>query len=67
MLYRTKNNERLDAICFAHYGHLNGTVEAVLNENPALADQPALLPSGITIALPKVKTQNQLPTIKLWD
>ncbi|MBQ4852686.1 tail protein X [Pseudoalteromonas sp. MMG012] len=67
MLYRTKDNDRIDTICYEHYGHLNGTVEAVYNANPTLANQPAKLPAGTVIELPEVQTQAQQKTIKLWD
>jgi phage tail protein X len=30
-LYTTADTERLDLICWRHYGHLRGTVEAVLD------------------------------------
>lgn len=31
---RTSSGDLLDVICQHHYGHLNGTVEAVLEANP---------------------------------
>lgn len=36
---RTSDGDLLDVICQHHYGHLNGTVEAVLDANPDLARQ----------------------------
>lgn len=67
-VYHTREHDVLDAICHKHYGHTNGTVEAVLAANPGLADQRPVLPAGLLITLPmlpKAETKNQ--PIKLWD
>lgn len=63
MLYKTKENEMLDWICWKHYGF--EAVEAVLKENPGLAEYGSLLPAGLIIKLPIVKKTNA--TIKLWE
>ena len=36
---RTASGDVLDTICQNYYGHLNGTVEAVLDANQGLADE----------------------------
>ncbi|MBQ4860527.1 tail protein X [Pseudoalteromonas sp. MMG013] len=68
MKYRTKDGDRIDTICAAYYGHLNGTVEAVYKANPNLAGLPPILHVGIVIELPELAPQ-QKPSnsIKLWD
>ncbi|OZY44553.1 hypothetical protein CJF41_19975 [Pseudomonas lundensis] len=35
---RTASGDVLDTICQNYYGHLNGTVEAVLDANQGLAE-----------------------------
>ncbi len=61
--------ERLDTLCFKHYGHLVGSVEAVLAANIGLAhavtDERGMLPIGTQLimpVLPRVAPQK----IKLW-
>lgn len=52
--YRTVDGDRLDLICWKHYGSLNGrVVEIVLNANKGLAAN-AVLPSGLEITLPEI-------------
>ncbi|KZW98337.1 hypothetical protein JL49_23935 [Pseudoalteromonas luteoviolacea] len=68
MKYRTKDGDRIDTICAAYYGHLNGTVEAVYKANETLAGLPPILPVGIVIELPELTAhQKQSTQIKLWD
>lgn len=51
----TRDGERLDLICWRHYGHLSRTVESVLDANPGLAARnPARLPAGTVIRLPEI-------------
>lgn len=51
--YTTVERDRLDTICHRHYGHLDGTVEAVLDANPRLSAQAGeWLPAGVVINLP---------------
>ena len=49
---RTSDGDLLDVICQQHYGHLNGTVEAVLEENPDLAREAQPFRAGLLIRLP---------------
>ena len=42
----------LDTICQSYYGHLNGTVEAVLDANQGLADEVQPFRAGVVIYLP---------------
>ena len=68
--YRTKEGDTIDYIAYQYYGHTNNlVVEKILEENQQLAEQPAVLPQGITITLPDqqdtaVITSNK---VKLWD
>ena len=67
-LYRTKDGDRLDTICYQYYGETLRYVEAVLDVNPKLSQQPALLPAGIIITLPDFPELNQKTgDIRLWD
>jgi phage tail protein X len=58
--YTTTATERLDLICWRHYGHLSGTVEAVL-ALPANAHlrhlDIARLPEGVQITRPPAPTR----------
>jgi phage tail protein X len=55
----------LDTLCYQHYGHLNGTVELVLQENPGLADEPQPYRTGVVIVLPDLAAPS-IETIELW-
>lgn len=64
--YQTIERDRLDAVCYQHYGNLNGTVEAVLAANPRLAKLAGgWLPAGIVIALPELPAPLQA-LYRLW-
>lgn len=66
--YRTKQGETLDLICWRHYGLRRGIVERVLNANYGLANQPPVLPMGLSIVLPDIPQPTQTaPIQKLWD
>lgn len=52
--YRTVDGDRLDLICWRHYGSLDGRiVEQVLEANKGLAAD-TVLPSGVDITLPDI-------------
>lgn len=63
--YPTRDRDRLDLVCWRHYGHLARTVERVLEANPHLATQPPLLPAGVVIQLPDLPPPPG-PRIRLW-
>ncbi|BFT61834.1 tail protein X [Pseudomonas moorei] len=63
---RTSDGDLLDTICHNYYGHLSGTVEAVLNANQGLADEAQPYRAGVVIALPDLATPAQ-EQITLWD
>lgn len=66
----TKRLDVLSHLCFDHYGSVaNGEVEATLEANPGLEDQPILLAEGLVIVFPyipptSIKVKKQ---IKLWN
>jgi phage tail protein X len=66
--YRTKDGDILDAICWKYYGRVDGVLEAVLEANPGLSEQPAVLPAGFVITLPDLsKPTRIIETVKLWN
>lgn len=63
---RTSDGDVLDSLCYTHYGHLAGVVEAVLAANPGLADLPQPFAPGVMILLPDLAVQQQA-TVTLWE
>ncbi|MEG7363943.1 tail protein X [Pseudomonas citronellolis] len=63
---RTADGDCLDSLCQYHYGHLLGCVEAVLEANPGLADEPQPLRAGLLIRLPELPPPSD-PRVRLWD
>lgn len=63
---RTSDGDRLDSLCFRYYGDLQGTVEAVLDKNPGLADIAQPYGAGVLIVLPDIEVQVEKP-IQLWS
>ncbi|WP_325437885.1 tail protein X [Pseudomonas nitroreducens] len=63
---RTSDGEILDTLCHHYYGHLNGTVEAVLDANPALAEEPQPLRAGLLLVLPDLPATTS-EEVRLWD
>lgn len=63
---RTSEGDLLDTLCQHYYGHLKGTVEAVLNANQGLADEPQPYRAGVLIVLPDLAAPTEALTY-LWD
>ena len=63
---RTSDGDLLDTICHNYYGHLVGSVEAVLDANQGLADEPQPYRSGVVITLPDLLAP-ATEQITLWD
>ncbi len=63
---RTSEGDVLDTLCQHYYGHLNGTVEAVLEANQGLADEAQPFRSGVLIRLPEVSVSGTA-SVQLWD
>lgn len=66
MICRTSDGDLLDTLCYQHYGHLNGTVEAVLSANRLLADEPQPMRTGLLITFPDIE-QSTVEQVRLWD
>lgn len=65
---RSMQGDTVDSICWNYYGRTAGTVEAVLEANPGLAELGAILPMGTSIQLPEVPSHAENNrTIQLWD
>ncbi|CAM4057500.1 Baseplate protein X [Pseudomonas reidholzensis] len=64
---KTSEGDLLDTLCYHYYGHLNGTLEAVLAANQGLAEQPQPFPGGVLIALPQLSVAPVSATLQLWD
>ncbi|RMP26702.1 MULTISPECIES: tail protein X [Pseudomonas syringae group] len=62
---RTSNGDLLDTLCQHYYGHLNGSVEAVLDANQGLADEPQPYRAGVQILLPDLQVTSE-EVIQLW-
>lgn len=63
---RTSDGDRLDTLCYRHYGNLAGTVEAVVAVNPGLAKAPQPFASGVIIHLPDITAPSK-KQIQLWS
>jgi phage tail protein X len=63
---RTSDGDLLDTVCHHYYGHLNGTVEAVLAANQGLADEPQPFRAGVIIWLPDLPAPT-VEAVQLWD
>ncbi|KAA3532814.1 MULTISPECIES: tail protein X [Pseudomonas] len=62
---RTSDGDLLDTLCQHYYGHLNGSVEAVLDANQGLADEPQPYRAGVQILLPDLQVTSE-EVIQLW-
>lgn len=65
-VYRTRDGDVLDAICYEHYGTVVAVVQ-VLNANAGLADLGPVYESGVDIVLPDVELPKEEPEASLWD
>jgi phage tail protein X len=62
---RTSDGDLLDTLCYHAYGYLSGTVEAVLDANQGLADEPQPYRAGIVIVLPDLPAPTD-EVVMLW-
>jgi phage tail protein X len=67
ILYKTKENDVIDWICWKHYGFTNVVVEEVLKANPEVAKYDDFLPEGLVIKLPQISKEKSIKQVKLWD
>lgn len=63
---RTSDGDLLDTICHNFYGHLVGSVEAVLAANQGLADEDQPYRAGVLIVLPDLPDPVE-EQVTLWD
>ncbi|MGR4042825.1 tail protein X [Pseudomonas sp. 910_21] len=63
---RTSDGDLLDTLCHQYYGHLNGCVEAVLDANQGLAEEPQPFRAGVLIVLPELPAVTEA-ALQLWD
>ena len=63
---RTSDGDRLDELCHCYYGHLNGTVEAVVSANPGLAATTQPFVAGVLITLPDLPARAE-KSVQLWS
>jgi len=62
---KTSEGDVLDTLCHHYYGHLDGSVEAVLQANQGLADEVQPFRSGMTIRLPTLAPA-AANVVQLW-
>lgn len=68
MTCRTSDGDVLDTLCQAYYGHLNGTVEAVMEANQGLAEQRQPFSAGLLIRFPDMpNVEAEAEQVTLWD
>ncbi|UVS95944.1 tail protein X [Burkholderia glumae] len=63
-----QQGDTVDLICWRYYGRTDGTVEAVLEANPGLADFGVVIPMGTLVYLPDIATvASTAPLVQLFD
>jgi phage tail protein X len=67
IIYRTKDGDVIDWICWKHYGFTSGSLEEVLKINPKVTEYDGHLPEGLLINLPEISKENPTKQVKLWD
>lgn len=68
MIYKAKDGESIDYICWKYYGKTDGIVEQVLKANRHLTELSAILKAGTQINLPAIEDKKQNnKKIKLWQ
>lgn len=65
-IYRTRNGDVLDRICWDYYGRESAFID-VLKANPGLVEKGAILPAGIEIILPELSSPVVTEAVSLWD
>ena len=64
-----RQGDTISAIAYRYYGQSRGKVEQILEANPRLCGQPAVLPAGIKIIMPSAAAASAefVATVNLWD
>ncbi len=65
-VYRTRDGDVLDDICYAHYGTEQAVIQ-VLNANSGLSELGGVYSAGVEITLPDIELQKEETEASLWD
>jgi phage tail protein X len=64
----TKAGDMLDLIAYQNYGYRPGAIEAILEANFGLCEQPPILPAGLRLTIPDLPANTgRVSPIRLWD
>jgi phage tail protein X len=65
----SKEGDTISLLAYNYYGSSREMVEEILEANPHLSRQSAILPAGVIITMPKVDVASStiLPSFNLWD
>ena len=64
----TYESDTLDLTLYRTYGYVNeALLEQVIALNPEISEYGTVFPLGVTIKLPDVPIQREIPTIHLWE
>ena len=64
-LYRSRDGDMIDGVCFAHYGTV-AALATVLAANPGLAARGLVLGAGVEIELPDVAPRPIIQPVRLY-
>lgn len=67
IIYVTKDNDRLDQLCYYHYKRESGAMEWVMDQNPHLRRLPILLPAGVEINFPPMPEREAQQFFYPWS
>ncbi len=65
----SKQGDTISSLAYRYYGSSQDRVESILEANPHLSQQSAILPAGVIITMPRIDKPNTaiLPSHNLWD
>lgn len=66
-IYKTKENDLVDQICYGYYGERSDALDAVFKANPTLSIYGTHLPADLTILLPDLPEAETEETVQLFD
>jgi phage tail protein X len=67
-VYTTIEGDMLDLIAFREYGVSSKATEQLYDHNYRIADNPAEMPAGVDVELPRMTNLTPLRRIiRLWD
>jgi phage tail protein X len=65
-IYRTRDGDVLDDICYSHYGTEQAVIQ-VLNANSGLSELGGVYHAGVDIVLPDIELPKEESEASLWD